>query len=333
MGFGVQSQIGHQTTGISFSISQHIPTMHHHKDVQDILDSYSRYCQQEFPLLLEMGMSFQMLLDNLLEVLNPLFQERDDFRQVIKYCFMPIHMILSRMGSILLLTQHLLQVVQSVKKVVQLLHFRWQRLPGEWVIHEAEMSQIPGILWICLSASTNRFSPSLGIHWIGQTHPPSLLVDEVSQRLLISTRRFHYQMDYGSVNVLSLFLYPSSYSLESLVVIGKASYEDRFILILIPVCYIHSFLTNVNANTQCLHNAISLGSAWGYLTTWYAGSSRCCMSLNSLRLPRQTDLSTHEFVTLGALSTAYWRSYLKKGVGIIHISVSIATDARQLCIF
>ena len=59
-------------------------------------------------------------------------------------------------------------------------------------------------------------------------------------------------MDHSGVNILTPFFYLSLYSLESLVVIGKFSYEDRFVL----------------TGISC----ISIG----------------CMSLNSLRLPTPT---------------------------------------------
>ena len=129
----------------------------------------------------------------------------------------------------------------TVKEMAQLLYFWWQWLPGEWVIHEAEMRQISGILRICFGSLTPGFRPSPGIQWIGQTHPPSRLVGEVSKGLLIATRRLHYQMDHNGVNILTPFFYLSLYSLESLVIIGKFSYEDRFVRILIPICHIQSF--------------------------------------------------------------------------------------------
>jgi hypothetical protein len=55
----VKTYIGYQTIFFSFSICQLFPTMHHYQDIEHILLSHTRYCQQKLPLFLQVGMSFQ----------------------------------------------------------------------------------------------------------------------------------------------------------------------------------------------------------------------------------------------------------------------------------
>ena len=188
MWLGIQPQIGYQSLCTSFTFSQSTPAMHHHQDVEHIPLSHSRYSQQEFLLLPEMRIGFQMLLDSSLYLLNPLLQKGDGLIQVITCCFMRIHMIPRGVESVLLPVEHVFQVIQPIQQMLQLLHFWWQWFPWQGVMHKAEVSQCLSILWISLGSFACCLCPLFGIQWIRQTNPPSfLLVSKVGKGLLIAT--------------------------------------------------------------------------------------------------------------------------------------------------
>lgn len=292
VGSRVQSQVSHQTPGISFAIRQDSPAMQCHQDVKDVPLSYARYSQQEFLLFAKMRISLQMVLDGFLYNSYSLFQRGDGLRHILTHCFMGVNHILSGVSPVLLLLEHVFQVILPVQKMLQLLHFHWQRLPWERVLRKGIVSQVFGILWVGLGSFACGFCPLLWSQGIGQTHPPSLLIGEVGKGLLIATCGFHHHMHHGGINLSLLFFYPSSYGLETIRGIGELSYEDR--LILKKVSHIQILFANVYANTQFLHGIISLVYCLGFSDYLVCGLAFAAI-LNSLRLPRQLNLSTHEF--------------------------------------
>jgi hypothetical protein len=273
MSLRVQAQESNYAIGITFSMGKGSPTMHSYQNVENTPNTNPWYRQKDFSLLLETGVFIQVVMDDSLKSLYPVFQRRDALPQIIIYCFMGFDMILSRTQPVLLPAEHILQVIKPIQKMLQLFHLPWQWLPDRWIPDKTIMSQSSGVLGVVLDSLTYGFSPSFGMCRIGETTNPSiLLVHKMGKGLLISTRRLHSHMNQFSTDGFLEFLYHSLYAVETCMSVGILTKEYSFLLLVIPVGYVQGFLTNVNTNTQFLHQTVSLFLVWGFLTTWYADS-------------------------------------------------------------